>query len=90
MVDIIRELQDYAAQADCYDPWTTSVEAEREYGIIPIFSPVEGEYDAIVIAVAHKQFAEMSVDQIHAFGKPSHVLCDLKYVVPVEASDLRL
>lgn len=90
VVDIISELQDYGVQVDCYDPWINSVEAEREYGIIPIFSPAEGQYDAIVIAVAHKQFTEMSIDQIHAFGKSSHVLYDLKYVVPAEASDLRL
>lgn len=90
VVDIISELQDYGVQVDCYDPWINSVEAEREHGIIPIFSPAEGQYDAIVIAVAHKQFTEMSIDQIHAFGKRSHVLYDLKYVVPAEASDLRL
>ena len=90
VVDIISELQDYGLQVDCYDPWINSIEAEREYGITPICSLVERQYDAIVIAVAHKQFTEMSIGQVHAFGKRSHVLYDLKYVVPAESSDLRL
>lgn len=90
VVDIIRELQDYGVQVDCYDPWINRAEAEHEYGISPIAAPKAGEYDAIVLAVAHKQFAEMGVEQIRALGKSVHVLYDLKYILPADASDLRL
>jgi UDP-N-acetyl-D-galactosamine dehydrogenase len=47
-------------------------------------------YDAIVLAVAHDQFKSMGAEAIRAFGKPEHVLYDLKYVLPVDGSDLRL
>ena len=90
VVDIISELQDYGVQVDCYDPWINSAEAEHEYGITPIAAPKAGEYDAVIMAVAHKQFAEMGVEQIRALGKPAHVLYDLKYILPADVSDLRL
>jgi len=90
VVDIISELQDYGVQVDCYDPWINAAEAEHEYGITPIAAPKADEYDGVIMAVAHKQFAEMGVEQIRAWGKPAHVLYDLKYVLPAGVSDLRL
>jgi len=90
VVDIISELQDYGVQVDCYDPWINSAEAEHEYGITPIALPEAGKYDAVIMSVAHKQFAEMGVEQIRALGKPRHVLYDLQYGLPVDDSDLRL
>jgi UDP-N-acetyl-D-galactosamine dehydrogenase len=42
------------------------------------------------MTVAHQQFAEMGVEQIRALGKSAHVLYDLKYILPADASDLRL
>ena len=90
VVDIISELQDYGVQVDCYDPWINTAEAEHEYGITPIAFPKAGEYDAVILSVAHKQFVEMGVEQIRSLGKATHVLYDLKYILPADASDLRL
>lgn len=90
VVDIISELQDYGVRVDCYDPWINAAEAEHEYGITPIAAPKAGEYDAVIMTVAHQQFAEMGVEQIRALGKSAHVLYDLKYILPADASDLRL
>ncbi|WPO98862.1 Vi polysaccharide biosynthesis UDP-N-acetylglucosamine C-6 dehydrogenase TviB [Pseudomonas sp. HR96] len=90
VVDIITELKDYGVHADCYDPWINPAEAEHEYGITPISALDDGIYDAIILAVAHREFAEMGAEKIHALGKPSHVLYDLKYLLPAEHSDLRL
>ena len=90
VVDIINELQDYGVQVDCYDPWINPQEASHEYGISPINKLSAGEYDAVILAVAHKQFIEMGAEQIRALAKPDHVLYDLKYILPAHASDLRL
>jgi UDP-N-acetyl-D-galactosamine dehydrogenase len=90
VVDIIHELREYGVQADCYDPWINRQEAEHEYGITPVAEPAAGHYDAVVLAVAHRQFVGMGSKAIRALGKPDHVLYDLKYVLPVEASDIRL
>ncbi len=90
IVDVVHELEEYGVQVDCYDPWINPKEAEREYGITPVTAPAAGEYDAVILAVAHKQFAEMGADKIRALAKPLHVLYDLKYLLPAESSDLRL
>ncbi len=90
VVDIVAELKDYNCAADVYDPWVTVEEAEHEYGITPIIQPEPGAYDGIVLAVAHRQFLDMGAKAIRALGKQNHVLYDLKYILPADASDLRL
>jgi UDP-N-acetyl-D-galactosamine dehydrogenase len=90
VVDIINELSDYGINVDCHDPWINAADAKHEYGITPVSAPEQAAYDAIIIAVAHHQFKAMGAEGIRAFGKPEHVLYDLKYILPSEATDLRL
>jgi UDP-N-acetyl-D-galactosamine dehydrogenase len=90
VVDIVSELEDYNCKVDVYDPWVTVEEAEREYQITPIATPYCGNYDAIILAVAHSQFKNMGAAAIRALGKPTAVLYDLKYVLSTSDSDLRL
>ena len=49
-----------------------------------------GEYDAIVLAVAHDEFKQMALNQIKVFGKDSHILYDIKYLLKANESDGRL
>lgn len=90
IVDIVTELQDYNIQVDVFDPWVETAEAEHEYGITPVKQPQNGQYDGIILAVAHQQFKQMSVEDIRQLGKAEHVLYDLKYVLPKDTADLRL
>jgi UDP-N-acetyl-D-galactosamine dehydrogenase len=90
IVDIVSELKDYGVQVDCFDPWVNPMEAEYEYGITPVSEPAKDTYDGVILAVGHKQFAEMGAENIRAFGKSNHVLYDLKYILPASACDLRL
>jgi UDP-N-acetyl-D-galactosamine dehydrogenase len=90
VVDIVKELEDYNCQVDVYDPWVSAEEALHEYGISTIPKPSPSTYDAVIVAVAHNQFREMGADTIRALGAPGHVLYDLKYLFPVQDSDLRL
>ena len=91
VVDIVRELAEYDVKADVYDPWVSAAEAQHEYGITPLATPEPGSYDAIILAVAHQEFKAMGAAGVRALGKrDAHLLFDLKYVFPAEASDLRL
>ncbi|AGA33497.1 UDP-glucose dehydrogenase [Thioalkalivibrio nitratireducens DSM 14787] len=90
VVDILHELAEYDVQVDVCDPWASVECARREYGIELIRGPEPGQYDAIVLAVAHRQFNAMGVSGIRALGRPRHVLYDLKYVFPANETDLRL
>ncbi|WP_026224233.1 Vi polysaccharide biosynthesis UDP-N-acetylglucosamine C-6 dehydrogenase TviB [Marinobacter gelidimuriae] len=90
VIDIIHVLEGYGAEVDVYDPWADASEAEAEYGIRPVAQPVDGQYDAIMLAVAHREFYQLGAGVIHQWGKPEHVLYDLKYVLPADQVDLRL
>jgi UDP-N-acetyl-D-glucosamine/UDP-N-acetyl-D-galactosamine dehydrogenase len=90
VVDVIRELEDYSMQLDIYDPWVDPAEAQQEYGLTVTEQLQAGSYDGIIIAVAHRQFAAMSSGEIRALGRQAHVLYDLKGVLPMDGSDLRL
>ncbi len=80
VADVVRELEKYGAKVDVYDPWVDAAEAEHEYGIKPIRAPAKGRYDAVVLAVAHKEFRDMGIDAIRSFARKPHVLYDIKYV----------
>jgi UDP-N-acetyl-D-galactosamine dehydrogenase len=90
VVDVIKELKKFGAKVDVYDPWVDSKEAAHEYGLKPIRKPAKGAYDAIVLAVAHKEFREIGVDVIRSFAKKPHVLYDIKYVFAPDKVDGRL
>jgi UDP-N-acetyl-D-galactosamine dehydrogenase len=90
VVDIVRELTDYGIAADVHDPWVDPTKAYEECGVGPIGEPVPGSYDAIILAVAHRQFQEMGVGRMRSLGKPGAVLFDVKHALPASAVDGRL
>lgn len=90
VIDIVREMADYNIHVDVFDPWVDEDEARHEYGLELTNRPESGSYDAILLAVAHEQFAAMGPQKIRALGKADHVLYDLKYVVRSEDADVRL
>ncbi|HRD65677.1 MAG TPA: Vi polysaccharide biosynthesis UDP-N-acetylglucosamine C-6 dehydrogenase TviB [Candidatus Competibacter sp.] len=90
VVDIVQEFRDYNARVDVYDPWVDAREAAHEYRIEPVQEPKQGHYDAIILAVAHRQFRELGAEGIRALGKPNSVLFDVKYVLPAGTVDGRL
>ena len=90
VVDIVKELKDYEANVDVYDPWINVTESQHEYGITPVSELVEQKYDAIVLAVAHHQFKELGADNIRKLGKKDVVIYDLKYVLDKQNVDIRL
>jgi UDP-N-acetyl-D-galactosamine dehydrogenase len=90
VIDMIEELQSFNMKVDVYDDWADAEEVKDEYGIELIPTLVQGSYDAIVLAVDHMEFKSWGEDKIRALGKDNHVLYDVKYVLPMGCSDLRL
>ncbi|PZQ14096.1 MAG: Vi polysaccharide biosynthesis protein VipA/TviB [Rhodanobacter denitrificans] len=90
VIDVVAELASYNANVDVYDPWVSAEEARHEYGLDLVPELVDGKYDAIILAVAHRQFAELGVERIRALGKADCVLFDVKQALPRAAVDDRL
>ncbi len=90
VVDIVQALRGYNAQVDVHDPWINPAEAEHEYALTPLVDPQAGSYDAVIIAVGHRQFVALGTAGIRAFCKPESVVYDVKYVLPRADVDGRL
>ena len=91
VIDVVRELESFNAKVDVWDPWADPAEASAEFGIeLKRVEPAPLQYDAIVLAVAHRQFAEMGPERVRALGRPDAVLFDVKGILPKHASQGRL
>jgi len=90
VVDVVRELQKYGAKVDVYDPWADGSSCKHEYGLKPVRELKPRTYDAAVLAVSHRQFAELGAEGVRRLCKKNHVLYDIKHVFPASATDGRL
>jgi UDP-N-acetyl-D-galactosamine dehydrogenase len=90
VADLVRELQGYGARVDVWDPWVSAREAKHEYGIRLLAKPARGRFDAVVLAVWHREFKAMKPAEFRALAKRNHVLYDIKYVLRRQHSDGRL
>ena len=90
VVNVIRELREYGIAVDIHDPWADPAEAAREYGLTLTPVPEEGRYDGIVVTVGHREFREQGARAIRRYGKPRHILYDLKHLFDRSEVDLRL
>jgi UDP-N-acetyl-D-galactosamine dehydrogenase len=90
VIDIVRELEDYGAEVDIWDPWIPPEDAAAEFGVKLTPAPAQGAYDGIVLAVAHRQFKALGAPAIRALGRDEAVLFDVKSVLAKEDADLRL
>jgi UDP-N-acetyl-D-galactosamine dehydrogenase len=91
VVDIIDALREYNIRVDVYDPWIDRAEARHEYHIacLPDLPP-PGTYDALILAVAHRDFIELGAAAIRALGKAKSILYDVKAALPADQVDGRL
>lgn len=89
-LDLARLLAVQGARVDAFDPWADADEAERESGLKLVDAPAYGQYDAVVLAVAHRQFRELDAARIRALGVADMVVYDVKSAWPRHVVDDRL
>ncbi|MHC9084449.1 nucleotide sugar dehydrogenase [Luteimonas sp. RIT-PG2_3] len=87
VTDIIAELKTYNVDVAVHDPWVSPAQAEEEYGLHLVAEPAAGDYDAVILAVAHRQFIELGPQRIRGFGKPGAVVFDVKRALPRDSID---
>ncbi|HXO66300.1 MAG TPA: Vi polysaccharide biosynthesis UDP-N-acetylglucosamine C-6 dehydrogenase TviB [Steroidobacteraceae bacterium] len=90
VVDVVRELEKQGARVDIYDPWADVAHCRHEYGLKLTRTLRPGSYDAVVVAVAHREFRELGVRRVRRLGRRKHVLYDIKHLFPAAAVDARL
>ena len=90
VVEIVDALRAFHAEVSVYDPWADAEECRREYALELIAEPASETYDAVVIAVAHAEFAQRGAAGIRAWCQPNGILYDVKYLFSSSEVDGRL
>lgn len=84
VIDIYRELQCYGVDVSCYDPEADRSEVLKEFGITLLEAPLAATYDAIILAVRHRAFAErfrvLELKKLHRHS--STLVVDVKGCIP--------
>jgi len=91
VVDVIEHLKETHARIDIHDPWVDPAEARREYGVTLTPMPEQEAYDAILLAVNHKQFigSEATLD-LKSLLKPGGIIFDVKGKLESDECTFRL
>lgn len=92
IIDIYNSLKEYTDNITIYDPWASADKVRHEYGVEITGSNPEnlaGKYDAVIMCVAHSDFAEMDMRSFLA-DREKGVVYDVKGTVPREQVDARL
>jgi UDP-N-acetyl-D-galactosamine dehydrogenase len=78
VVDILQELDDYKVDYDIVDPYANPKEVKEEYGIE--LNEIDGNYDAVILAVNHKEYTNLSEDFFKSISVDDGILVDIKGV----------
>jgi UDP-N-acetyl-D-galactosamine dehydrogenase len=84
VVDVISSLKEFGMNITVYDPWANEEEVLHEYNLNSTQKIPTGEFDAIVLAVAHNEFLEMD---FNAILHENHVVYDVKNILPTSIKD---
>lgn len=87
VIDIINELKSYNTLVDVYDPWANPEEVDHEYQITAFRELPKSKYDAVILAVAHKEFLDLDLNY---FKKTNAIVYDVKAILNRNIIDGRL
>ena len=90
VTDIIKAFGQYQAQVDVYDPWVDPEAADTQYGLRLETELRQDYYDAVIIAVCHREFTAMGIDAIRRLTHERGIIFDVKNQFPADGVDGRL
>lgn len=86
--DIISRLKEFGIDPIVVDPWADENEALHEYGVHLATMGEANELDCLILAVAHEQFKQISMNQYLRMFKDipneEKIFVDVKGVIPIE------
>ncbi len=85
--DIISELKSYGVHIDVVDPFACSKELKHEYGF-ELTDNVRKDYDAVIVAVSHQPYMELTEDYFKSITKPNAIIFDIKGIYRKKIKDL--
>jgi UDP-N-acetyl-D-galactosamine dehydrogenase len=77
VADVVNALKEYMVNVDITDIHANSDEVHHEYGF-KLTENIGNEYDAVIVAVAHDEYKQLSADYFRSIMKENPILIDLK------------
>ena len=87
VVDIYQTFKEYADNITIYDPWASPEKVKAEYGIKITNTLKDNNFDAVILAVSHKEFLKLD---IRSLAKNGGVIYDVKGFLDRNIIDGRL
>ena len=88
--EIINILEKNRCKVDVFDPWVKHRDSSFDKKLNIKIRLKPKQYDAIIVAVAHKIFKNLKVSEYLKLCKKKHIIYDLKHILPKKYVDLRL
>ena len=89
VIDVIRELESFSVKVDVVDPHADKAEVKHAYDIDMIDQPKADSYDAIVVAVSHKEYNTLTEDYFKGLLKDgAGVITDIRGIYKDQIKDL--
>lgn len=87
VANLAKELQQYSVEVDVVDSYADKEDVLKQHGI-ELKDEVKGKYEAIVVAVGHKQYKDLDLAFFHKhFNENSKLLFDLKGLYDFKGSN---
>ena len=93
VIDVIRELKSYGIKVHVHDPLAAAADAKHEYGVTLERLEDVPKVQAIVGAVAHRDYLDLTIEKLAAMAVPGGLLIDVKSsfdAVAARAAGLRV
>ena len=87
VIDIYKELKEFNIDVEVYDPWANKSKVEEEYGVVLVDAITPTSYEAVILAVAHKEFAKIDFSSYKQNGA---IIFDTKSFIDRDFVDARL
>lgn len=88
VTDVVNEFKSYGVQIEVTDPYASSDDLKHEYGF-GLTDKIGNEYDAVVVAVSHKEYVGLDEKYFKSICKPDAIIVDIKGFLRGKIKDLQ-
>ena len=86
-MDVVKEIESYSCKVEIVDPHASSDDYQEEYGYA-ITTEITGKYDAVIVAVNHKEYCSLDEAYFKSIMTDKGVFVDLKGIYKNKFTDL--
>ena len=87
VIDVVKEIESYSCTVEIVDPHADSADYQEEYGY-PVTEEITGTYDAVIVAVNHKEYCDLDEAYFKSIMTDVGVFVDIKGIYKNKFKDI--